>query len=283
MNNAWIRIIALILPYLVITGLFQFLGYKVAQVPLDDTNYELLTWQQLIISLFTLLGTSFVIWLFMKYIDKEKFIQTGLQIKDRGKDILIGLGLGFGIMLFVVLSFMIVGQIIFHKVTFNVRELIYILLIFVFVAVSEELLFRGYILKNLMLSFNKYIALVISAVLFSIMHGINPNISMFSLFGLFAAGLALGATYTYTRNLWFPIAFHFSWNFFQSLFGFNVSGRDTYSLLEFKIPESNIINGGLFGFEGSLFSTAKEVIIVISIILYYRDKRQPNIHLNENL
>ena len=31
------------------------------------------------------------------------------------------------------------------------------------------------------------------------------------------AGLFLGINYIYTRNLWFSIFFHFSWNFFQPL------------------------------------------------------------------
>jgi membrane protease YdiL (CAAX protease family) len=41
-----------------------------------------------------------------------------------------------------------------------------------------------------------------------------------------AAGLLLGAAYIYAKNLWFPIAIHFAWNFTQSaIFGANVSGN----------------------------------------------------------
>ena len=93
------------------------------------------------------------------------------------------------------------------------------------------------------------------------MHGANPNISLFSLLGLFLAGIALGSSYMYTKNLWYPIAFHFSWNLFQSLLGFNVSGQDIYSIIEFTVPENNKINGGQFGFEGSIFSILTEFIL----------------------
>lgn len=272
-SNAWVRIIGLILPYIIIIGLSQFFGYHLAQVPLDKPDYVLSTWQQLIISFFTFLGTTLLIWLFMKYVDKEKFSSTGLELTNRWPDIWFGIGLGLGIMVLAIFSFIISGQITFYKMTFDILELIYILLIFVFVAISEELLFRGYILKNLMQSFNKYLALFISAIIFSLMHGMNPNISTFNLFGLFTAGLALGATYIYTQNLWFPISFHFSWNFFQSLLGFNVSGRDIYSLLEIKIPNANISNGGQFGFEGSVFAPIIELILVFSVVYYYKKKK----------
>ena len=71
----------------------------------------------------------------------------------------------------------------------------------------------------------------------------------------------------FTKNLWFPIALHFSWNFFQSMFGFKVSGLDSYSIIEFKILENNYINGGEFGFESSILSL---VIISISTIFIWK-------------
>ncbi len=40
--------------------------------------------------------------------------------------------------------------------------------IFLIVAIAEEFVFRAFVLKNLKLAFNKYIALLISALLFSI-------------------------------------------------------------------------------------------------------------------
>jgi hypothetical protein len=87
------------------------------------------------------------------------------------------------------------------------------------VAVVEETLFRGYVLKNFMESFNKYAALIISSGLFSSMHYFNLDFDLFSFFSLFLAGILFGISYIYTKNLWFPIALHLSWNLFQALFG----------------------------------------------------------------
>lgn len=284
MNHlGWTRILAIVVPYFIIVGGFQFVGVSIADIPLNNPDYEESTFQQLIISFSSFLGTIFLIWLFMRFVDKESFIELGFQIKNRGKDALIGTFLGLIIMGMGYIGLSLSHEIVFEKLNFNLMEFLFTTLIFLMVAVLEEALFRGYILKNLMLSFNKYIALILSSILFALMHGANPNISTLSLLGLFLAGMALGAPYIYTRNLWYPIAFHFSWNFFQSLFGFNVSGKNIYSIIEFTIPENNKINGGLFGFEGSVFSLLIELILMILIIYYYKIKKKNLSIGNESL
>jgi len=149
--------------------------------------------------------------------------------------------------------------------------------IYAIVAIVEEVLFRGYILRNLMISFNKYIALIISSLLFSAIHGFNPNIDLFGFIDLFLAGILLGISYIFTKNLWFPIALHFSWNLTQTFLGFNVSGQDVYSIVEFKITENNLLNGGNFGFEGSIFSIISQIIFTVIIWYYYNKKVQFNV------
>ena len=130
-----------------------------------------------------------------------------------------------------------------------------------------------------MVSFNKYIALIISSVLFALIHGMNPNMDAFSAMSLFLAGILLGISYIYTKNLWFPVALHLSWNLFQTLFGFNVSGQDFYSIIEFKVEENNLLNGGAFGMEGSILSIIANVLIIVGVIIYYTKNKEV---LNEN-
>ena len=282
-HNGWLRVLAIIIPYFLIVGLFQVGGALLADVPLGDIDYQETTIQYVIMTAFSFLGTFLLIWLFMKFVDDEKFIELGLQIKNRKKDIIIGTLLGIVIMGIAYLGLIVSEEIIFTAIKFDFLELVYTILLFILVAILEEVLFRGYIQKNLMLSFNKYVALIIASVIFALMHGANPNISLFSLLGLFLAGMALGASYMYTKNLWYPIAFHFSWNLFQSLLGFNVSGQDIYSIIEFTVPENNKINGGQFGFEGSIFSLFIELILVFLIIYYYQIKKKPQLIANENI
>ena len=156
----------------------------------------------------------------------------------------------------------------------NWRSIFYSILVFTCVSFSEELLIRGYVLKNFMSSFNKYFALIMSSLIFALMHGANPNISLIPLFNLFLAGILLGTSYIYTKNLWFPIGLHFGWNLFQTLFGFNVSGQDFYSLIEFKITASNLITGGAFGLEGSIYSIVIQVVLIVFLIMYFERKNR---------
>ncbi|MCF6222853.1 MAG: CPBP family intramembrane metalloprotease [Flavobacteriaceae bacterium] len=142
--------------------------------------------------------------------DKEKFISLGFQIKNRLKEFNYGIVIGVLIMIVGYLLLIFMDQIIFKKIIFNPKEIILSILIYSIVAIVEEVLFRGYVLRNLMISFNKYTALIISSLLFSLMHGFNPNIDLFGLIDLFLAGILLGISYVYTKNLWFPIALHFN-------------------------------------------------------------------------
>ena len=269
--RGWYRILLIILPYIIIVTIFQLIGGLIAGVDMNNLASGQTSIQHLIIALFGLLGSFIVLWFFMRFIDGEKFVNLGFQTKNRFNNFIVGILIGLGIMAIGYELLIYLKEIFFLKLTFDTKELIISILLYTIVAVVEETLFRGYILKNLMISFNKYVALVVSSILFSLMHIFNPNVDLFSLFNLFLLGILFGLSYIYTKNLWFPIALHLSWNLFQSLFGFNVSGLDTYSLIEFKINEANLINGGAFGFEGSYLSIIAQIITIIGIGIYYNN------------
>ena len=82
----------------------------------------------------------------------------------------------------------------------------------------------------------------------------NPHTTLISSLCITAAGFLMGAAFIYSRNLWFPIALHFAWNFTQSgIFGAITSGNEkTSSLLEAEIHGPEFITGGEFGPEGSI-------------------------------
>ena len=268
--EGWQRIIVLIIPYLFIAGIFQVFGGLIAGIDIADFESQKTSYQHLLISIFDLIGTFFVLWIFMKFVDKEHFIKLGFESKGKLKTFVIGIFIGLIIMTLGYLILIYLKEIFFIRINFQFRELLVTIALYSIVAVVEETLFRGYILKNFMNSLNKYIALIISSILFSLMHCINPSINFFSLLDLFLAGIVLGLPYIYTKNLWFSIAMHLSWNLFQTLYGFNVSGLDTYSIIEFRIIDANLINGGAFGFEGSYLSIIAEILTLVGIEIYYK-------------
>jgi len=271
--KGWVRILLIIFPYIFIVGVFQIIGGALTGFTYSDIENEKTPAQRLIIQLFTFLGTMLVVWIFLKYIDKEKFIEIGLRFKNKMKSFWTGFTIGA---LIILLGFGILGileEINIQNINFDFNQILISITIFALVSLTEEILFRGYVLRNLMYSFNKYIALLISAVLFSLMHGINPNIDIIGFTNIFLSGILLGLTYIHTKNLWFPIALHFSWNFFQTILGFNVSGKNTYSVIKLSITEKNLLNGGAFGFEGSILSLVAILITIAAISIHYKRKK----------
>lgn len=269
----WLRVLLFIIPYFFVVGIFQWIAASVCGTDIiNNPDFEKTPQEHLIMSFFSMMGTFLIVWIFIKFVDKEKFINLGLDIKNRGNDIFLGTGIGAFLITTSYIVLLVSGEINFIGFSFDPGEMILTVLFFLIVALTEEVVLRGYVLKNFMRSFNKYTALMVSSALFALMHAFNPNISIISLISLFIAGLLLGASYIYTRNLWFPVALHFSWNLFQTFYGFNVSGIDTYSVIEFKITESNLFNGGTFGLEGSILAMVAMFVTTILIIRHYRKK-----------
>lgn len=141
------------------------------------------------------------------------------------------------------------------------------------VAIFEEILIRGIIFRIMEEKLGSYISLLISAIIFGALHIANPNSTLVSALCIaIEAGLLLGLAYIYTRNLWFPIAIHFAWNFMQSgIFGAITSGNEkTSSLLTTKITGNPIITGGEFGPEGTIQATI--FCLLASLILLQLSK-----------
>lgn len=270
------RLLMFIIPYFFIVGFFQFFGASLAGVDLTNEGIQKTTEQNLIVSFFGLLGTFLVVFWFMKSADKEPFLNLGFHYQRHLKDIFVGGIAGFLTMVIAYLTLIFFKQIQFSKINLSYDEILLTSFLFFIVAITEETLLRGYILRNLMDSINMNVALIVSAAIFAIMHAANPHMTWISFINLFLAGVLLGLPYLFTRNLWFPIGLHFSWNFFQSLFGFNVSGKDSYSLIEFKMVEKNILNGGDFGLEGSILSVIIQLFLIILILAFFKQRNRKN-------
>ncbi len=282
--KGWQRILMLIIPYLIVVGIFVSIGSFLIGIDfLSEEPDELVksTFQKLVISLSDLTGTLLVLWFFVVNVDQETFKDLGFSIQNRLKDFKIGLIIGLIIMVTIGSILTLIGEVSIANIKFDPLEVLMTVLLFTSVSVVEETLIRGYVLKNMMLSFNKYIALILSSIIFSLLHAANPSVTVLGLIDLFLAGIVLGIPYMYTKNLWMPIGIHLSWNLFQSLLGFNVSGQDTYSIIELEYVTENITNGGAFGIEGSYFSVIAEILTIIWLFWYFEKKAKPEVVVNE--
>lgn len=204
---------------------------------------------------------------------KLPFSGLGLSLKGWGRSLLRGAlfvvflyVVGFGLSL-------LLGAVEVVGFLFSPISLLVSLLLYFFVALTEEVIGRGFILGRMLDGgINKFVALFISAVLFSLMHLFSPNFAFVPFLNIMLAGCFLGASYIYTRNLCFPIALHWFWNWIQgSVLGYKVSGNEfsNENLLILHFPEENLINGGTFGFEGSILCSLLLVLGTVIILRHY--------------
>ena len=282
-HKGWLTAILSIIPFFIFVSFFQGFGVGLSSVlgergiidfdfdkylEIEDMKDFLVA--DTIIQYFDLIGVLLLLWILMRFVDKEPFIKLGFSLKGKINDIILGMSLGLLLMAVGYTILILLGEIKFIGFNYDLKNIILLFLLFIAVSIAEETYVRGYVLKNLLKSFNPIISLIISSAIFSLLHFFNPNVNYIALTELFIAGILLGISYVYTKNLWFPIALHLSWNFFQVMFGFNVSGMDTYSLIEFEIIENNNINGGDFGFEGSYLSILFSLIMMYFLWKYYK-------------
>ena len=232
----------------------------------------------LILTAFQVMGSFLALWLATKFIDRKPLMSIGLSVKDKANEMLIGLGFalafigGLFLVLWLVGAINITGYVGFKPGVFIVSMMLFM------AAFDEELIFRGYILNNMMDSTsNRWVALAGSSLLFALLHSGNPSVwsTWVPMTELFAAGFILGISYTFTKNLWFPTFFHFGWNFFQGLFGFEISGInvDSWKMISHEntgnVPD--IVSGGAFGIEGSVFTLSCTIICTYLIFKYYNE------------
>lgn len=196
----------------------------------------------------------------------------GMSLRGREKDLLAGLGVavllyavGFG-------TSLLMGTVEIASVEWVPRDLLGTLLFFLLVAVTEEVMLRGFVLgRMLSAGMNRFVALFLSSALFSAMHLFNPNFALLPFVNILLAGCLLGASFLYTRNLCFPVVLHWFWNWLQGpVLGYEVSGMDSgETLLTLRLTGSDLLTGGSFGFEGSLLCTVLLVGGTLAIVAYY--------------
>ena len=208
-----------------------------------------------------------ITWLCMKFIDRLQFQELGFGLKEYSNEAGIGFFtavflLGLGTLILISTHHLTINGAKFDFKPFGLQFLLMIL-----VAFNEEVIFRGYVLRNLMQSVHKWVALLISALLFALVHLGNPDITVIAVVNVFLAGLLLGINYVYTRNLWFGIVLHFTWNFMQgAILGYDVSGFKLPGIFSQTLFGPVYITGGEFGFEGSVVCTA--LLLVATVVFY---------------
>ena len=211
-----------------------------------------------------------------KITTKRKLSDMGFTpIKSDYKELLAGLIFGIASISVVFAAIVLSGQaeITTWKPHFAVSQLLY-LLIFILVGFAEELLSRGYIMSVLRQTKSIAAIMIVPSVIFALLHSFNAGIGIIPYINLTLVGILFSYMYLKSGNIWMPIGYHITWNYFQgNVFGFKVSGTEVEGMLSTTYTKDTFLNGGAFGPEGGLFVTVILLIGFVIVHLYYKNRR----------
>jgi len=211
-------------------------------------------------------GTLLVLF-FRKTFDRQTFNSLGLQWKQLGVERLAGILSAVVILCGIAAVLWWMQLLRWYTKPVSLTSFLSVTVLMILIAFGEELVFRGYVLRNLMEQWQPTPSLILSALVFAVFHSLNPDFNLIAFVNILLAGLVLGLNYIYTRNLWFGIFFHFAWNWLQGpVLGFEVSGLELPALLHQDLSGSIVLTGGGFGLEASWLTT---IALLLAIPLLY--------------
>lgn len=210
---------------------------------------------------------------FRKVIDRRSVYSLGWEFTHHYKDALVGLCAGIACIGAGTLILIAMQQLHFTGWDIDGWGLMISVVLLILVAIVEEMIFRGYILNNLLPSVNKYKALILSSLIFAVAHGANPDFNGLAFINIFLAGLFLGINYIFTRNLWYAVVLHFTWNFFQGpVLGYKVSGTNFPTIFQQELTGNDFITGGKFGLEASVIASVLILLFTVTLAWVYQKK-----------
>jgi membrane protease YdiL (CAAX protease family) len=131
-------------------------------------------------------------------------------------------------------------------------------------ALSEEVLFRGVPLVLLAAALGRGTAVVLLAIVFSLAHLANPNVTMLGIGNIALAGVFLGLAFYAPGGIWTAWGAHLGWNAILAALDTPVSGVPfPIPLLDYEPGDPAWLTGGPFGPEGGLASTIALTIAVL--------------------
>lgn len=180
-----------------------------------------------------------------------------------------GLLTGFAYFATVTAIMALAGSYHIESVQFRAEYQLLHLCLFFTVAVSEEIVFRGILFRQLDERWGTWVAFAVSALFFGLLHLPNDNATLWSSFAIaLEAGLLLAAAYKYSGSLWLPIGIHWAWNYTQgNIFGFGVSGSQPLpTIITPRLTGPEWLTGGAFGAEASVVAVVCGLILSLWFI-----------------
>lgn len=263
------RILLFVLTFMLCSSLIFIVRPLLGEVSKKDflTNYSAL------IVLILALSATLAVYISRRLWDKKSFLSLGLKVDRRTiPDLIFGLllsagmaGMFFGVT--VLLGYVEfngfnlnqgtsgndgAGYVQFISV-FSIGALLIFFLEHLLVGYWEELVFRGYVFQNMIEGMGLWIAIIVSCLIYGLLHSSNPNAGWVSSLIIVLFGFLRIYGYLLTKKLWLSMGMHIGWNFFQGpILGFAASGHQNATLINNTPIGPDWLSGGEFGPEGSI-------------------------------
>ncbi|MEO6803505.1 MAG: type II CAAX endopeptidase family protein, partial [Granulicella sp.] len=216
---------------------------------------------------------AFASWI-MSRIEHRSSGEYGLGGDHKLSRFLGGTGWGIAFLSLLILTLKLTGLLVFdRRLLYGTNILRYSLVWvvgFLFVALLEEYLLRGYLQFTLTRGLHSiyeaigtsnsravsfWTAALLLSCVFGLGHRSNPGESPIGLFAAAVAGLVFCLSLWRTGSLWWAIGFHASWDWAQSFF---YGVPDSGTMIQFHLFATHpvgkpLLSGGATGPEGSLF------------------------------
>lgn len=216
----------------------------------------------------TVFGTLISI-IYCRFGEARPLRSMGITKHRAGLHYLQGLGVGLlvsSVMLVTVLFR--VNSITFCKGA-NYVTILLMMLGFGIQGMSEEFVFRGFLMNTLGGRHHPFVAIGVSAAAFSLSHILNPGFGLLAFINIAMFGVFASLYMILFDDIWGACAIHSAWNFLQgSVYGMKVSGSETTESVFRTVPaiSSRLLTGGEFGIEGSIFTT---VVFAAGIVVLW--------------
>jgi membrane protease YdiL (CAAX protease family) len=143
---------------------------------------------------------------------------------------------------------------------------------------AEELLTRGWVLPVVGARTRPWVGLLVSSLVFAVMHSLNPGLSPLAMLNLALFGLFAGLYALREGSIWGISALHSSWNWVQgNIFGFQVSGTGSGggTLVDLAARGPAWLTGAEFGPEGGAAVTVVLLIGTLLVLFWPRPSKEP--------
>ncbi|WP_160672844.1 CPBP family intramembrane glutamic endopeptidase [Clostridium sp. C8-1-8] len=219
--------------------------------------------------------------------EKRKPVSLGFYKKNAAPNYIQGFLIGLLLMSIEAIILSITNNAYISKgdvSSYGLLSLIIVVISWIVQGASEEILIRGFALQAISARYNTIVGVLVSSIIFALLHMLNPGVSLLAIINLILFGILAALLALYTENLWASCALHSAWNFAEgNVYGFLVSGTNAYggSFLYVQYKTNNLINGGLFGPEGGLADTLISAIAIIVLLLLISKKSKHNSSISE--